>query len=114
MIPKLTLQQFIDSKEQLLEALRLDPIVTLTYTCLKYTKLIVIAEDDTEHVISFKPKDKIQLKWKYNILEECFDEHSHISRECLSLYIDESQYTIIKSMNQLERWLKVNTLQLRN
>ena len=62
------LKQFINSKNQLLEALKRDPIHRATYEVTKYCKMPVGESKETKQYIPLKPKQTIVVSGNMIIL----------------------------------------------
>lgn len=107
---KPSLQQFLDSRTQLLEAVKHNPVIALQYQISKYSKIVLLSEDNTSVEINFKPKMTFSILWKYQLNESC--DVDLTNRQLQSVSIDGTRYTSFcnKSAIQIERWLKANTL----
>lgn len=64
MLKKLTFKEYLDSKSQLKEAAKKQPMHQATYVVRKYCKLPVLINEQKQSV-SLKPKHEISVKWLY-------------------------------------------------
>lgn len=111
---KISLQGFLNSKKQLLEAIQHDPLVSKRYVFFKYCNGLPVKKDDQIVEHRFKPKHIIDVQWKY-ILNE--NEIDVCDREVVSIsFYDNGNYvcytSIERNKKQLERWLLTNTREL--
>ncbi|MCK9369660.1 hypothetical protein M0R04_07110 [Candidatus Dojkabacteria bacterium] len=59
-----TFKQYLESKEQLMDAIKNTPVSTIEYEIYKYCS-IPVAECDVD-AISLRPKNKILIEWSYD------------------------------------------------
>ncbi len=60
----LTFKQYLESREQLLNAVNNTPITVVEYEICKYCSIPVV-EGDSD-TISLRPKNKILIEWRYD------------------------------------------------
>ena len=62
---KLTFKEYIESKQQLIEAIESCPERTAVYNIRKYCKLPIGEGKEDNQQLTLKPKQKLIVKWKY-------------------------------------------------
>ncbi len=62
---KLSFIEYLDSKKQLLQAIKESPIQTINYEITSYCKLIV-GEKEDKQAVSLKPKQTVIVEWEYD------------------------------------------------
>lgn len=98
---KLTFKEYLESKNQLKEAVKNQPIQQATYVVRKYCKLPVLINEEKQ-LTSLKPKHEITVKWVYEdinkpiIVSVLFNNDS---TECKTTWSDDRIYN----------WLSKNT-----
>jgi hypothetical protein len=60
----LSFKQYLESKEQLMNAIKNTPVSIVEYEVCKYCS-IPVSESDVE-TISLRPKNKILVEWRYD------------------------------------------------
>lgn len=63
---KLTFKEYVESKEQLLQAIANVPTAVVEYEVKKYCSLPVGETEDEKSLIGLKPKNKVIVEWKYD------------------------------------------------
>lgn len=63
---KLTFRQYLESKEQLLNAINNVPTSVVEYEVKKYCSLPVGETEDEKQVIGLKPRHKLVVEWRYD------------------------------------------------
>ena len=104
---KLSFKEYLDSKEQLLHAIKESPIQTVAYDVSSYCKLIVGEKDDKQH-ISLKPKQTIVVEWEYDDINATPTPIS-IRFEKVKEVDELEEYTTYWSGDKLKNWLNKNT-----
>lgn len=61
---KQSFAKYLESREQLLQAITKDPIVSIQYEITKYSKLIL------DESYNMRPQQRITIKWKYTSVDE--------------------------------------------
>ena len=63
---KLTFKQYLESKNQLINAMDNVPVALQEYEVRNYCSLTVGEDDDEKQVITLKPKNRIVVEWQYD------------------------------------------------
>ena len=114
-IKKISFLQYLDSKKQLLESIKRDPIIINEHIITKYCK-IAIGDITEKKFIDFKPKTQIQIVWQYeNILKEV--DINEMQRHPLKLKVLEQdvlvEYDLSYKDEKLTKWLSSNTKEIK-
>lgn len=104
---KLTFKEYLDSKEQLREAIRITPKQTVHYTVNKYCKLIVGESKNDKSQINLKPKQIIIVEWLYTDINN--PTACTIKFEGVCSTIDTIEYGSYWQSQKLQKWLLRNT-----
>lgn len=107
---KLSFKEYLESKQQLLQAISESPIQTLSYDVVKYCKLVVGEKDDKQH-IALKPKNQIVVEWKYLDVNST-PEPISIRFENTKDVNESEDYNTYWSGEKLKKWLSKNTTEL--
>lgn len=62
---KLTFKQYLDSREQLLEAIKRTPVAREVHNVRKYCSLALGESDNDSTSIKLKPKQQLVVEWLY-------------------------------------------------
>lgn len=65
---RLTFRQYLDSKQQLLNAIENTPVSVVEYEVKKYCALTVGETEGEKELIGLKPKHKVIVEWRYDDL----------------------------------------------
>ncbi len=65
----LTFAQYLDSKEQLREAINETPVQEVQYAVRKYCKIPLGESKEEREYVSLKPKQTMTVKWLYEDVE---------------------------------------------
>lgn len=101
------LKEFIDSKQQLLQALTRDPIHEAKYEVTKYCKMPVGESKETKQYIPLKPKQILTIKWKYNN-DNLEETPTPLSVNFSFITEDVSTHDIFQSGEKMRKWLTTN------
>lgn len=63
---KLTFKQYLDSKQQLIEAIKNTPISIMEYEIRKYCSLTVGESDQSKQLVGLKPHYVLVVEWLYD------------------------------------------------
>jgi hypothetical protein len=109
---KLNFLQYLDSKKQLLESIKRDPIVVYSYTITKYCKLAVGSNlCEEKQYIDLKPKCEIDVVWRYDNTTKDVDIHEMQRHPLKIKIIDEDnviEYDLSHKDEKLTKWLSTN------
>lgn len=61
----LTFKEYLESKEQLREAVSKTPKQTSTYQVVKYCRLVIGESKENKTTVSLRPKNRIIVEWEY-------------------------------------------------
>lgn len=67
---KLTFKQYLESKNQLLEAIKNTPTTIVEYEVSKYCSFTVGDDEDEKTLIGLKPKNKVIVEWRYDNIDD--------------------------------------------
>lgn len=102
---KLTFAQYLESKKQLLQAVKETPVQHVSYVVRKYCKIPLGESKDTREYISLKPKQTVKVKWLYEDIENPTPmsvELEHLSEEFDTFWTGE----------KLDKWLSTNAREI--
>lgn len=102
---KLTFKQYLETKAELLEALKKSPKHSIRYHVNKYCNLIVGENKENKEYIPLKPKNEIVVEWLY----EDLDNPTIIN---VSVEGNNNKHIIFWETERFSRWLNRNTKQL--
>lgn len=63
---QLTFKQYLDGREQLLQAIKNTPIAITEYEITKYCTIPIGENDEEKELISLRPKQRIIIEWQYD------------------------------------------------
>ena len=106
---KLSFKDYLESKKQLLQAIKESPIQTVNYDITTYCKLIV-GEKDDKQTISLKPKQSIVIEWEYSDINDVPNPIS-IRFEDVRDVDDLEEFTTYWSGDKLRCWLQKNAME---
>lgn len=109
---KLTFKQYVDSKKQLLEAIKETPVHSSTYVIKKYCKLIVGESKDNKESISLKPSNVINVQWLYESVDN--PKPLLLTFEGVRGTISDDEYNVYWSGSKLQEWLLKNAVEKIN
>lgn len=107
---KLTFKQYLETKEQLREAINNTPVRKAEYLMRKYCKLPVGESKDDKQYIALKPKHKLIVEWMHEDLEDpdlvsiCFEGVEDVN--------EEQEFKSFWSDERFKKWLLRNTREL--
>ncbi len=97
----LLFSDFLASRQQLMEATKKDPIVTIDYTVSKYCKMPTGTSKDEKTYIAVKPNDVIRITWLCESIE---------NPTPISVNINETEYKLFYAHQKVKSWLYTNTM----
>lgn len=103
---KLTFKEYVESKQQLIDAIDSCPERTAVYNIRKYCKLPIGEGKEDNQQIVLKPKQKLIVKWKY--FTETPNATSIQVADPNNIPSDDTFLTFWKS-EKLIKWLNRNT-----
>lgn len=99
---KLTLKQYIESKEQLLKAIENTPISIVEYEIKKYCSIALGESQDEKHLVGLKPKQRIIVEWRYLTVDNPIAD----TIQLVGLNeTDDEKYVTFWSSIKLTKWL---------
>lgn len=109
---KLSFKQYLDSKEQLRNAVANTPISVIEYEVRKYCTLAVGELEEDKVVVGLKPKQRIVVEWYYDDI----DNPTPTSIQFVGLSnIDENEkQSTFWSGTKLRKWLNRHTTEGNN
>ena len=103
----LTFKEYLQSKEQLIEAINLTPKQTVKYCVNKYCKLVVGESKDEKELINLKPNQTIVVEWLYTDVDN--PTPLNITFEGVCPTIDKVDHSNYWNPAKLQKWLLRNT-----
>ncbi|MGZ8924629.1 MAG: hypothetical protein ACXW2E_01975 [Nitrososphaeraceae archaeon] len=100
---KLTFKQYLESKEQLLQAINNPPISTIEYEVRKYCTIPIGETESDKQLIGLKPKQKIIVEWKYDSITN--PQPISISFFGLKDITESEQFSTSWTGSKLRNWL---------
>lgn len=104
---KITLGQYITSKDQLLEAIQCDPIHEVTYEIYKYCRIVTGENKKLKEYHNLKPKQQLKVKWRYTDIEG-IPTPIAVTIPHLAESIKEGIFSTFKSGESMLKWLRTN------
>lgn len=107
------LQQYLSSKEQLLEAAKLNPTIVQNYVITKYLKTTFI-QNNINVDINLRPKVVMNITWVYhvNIHTDDIDKVDRDLKKIEFIFPDGESVVVTnfsnKSYPQIQQWIKSN------
>lgn len=105
---KLTFKQYVESKNQLREAVKNTPVQKVEYAVRKYCKIPMGESKDVREYIPLKPKQVMEVTWLYEDIED----PTPIS---VRFKIDEhegQEFKTFWSGEKLDKWLTRNAREI--
>lgn len=104
---KLTFKEYLDSKEQLREAVSKTPRRNAEYTVRKYCKLVIGESKDEKDYVPLKPKHKVFVDWLYEDVDN--PTILGIRFEGVRTVDSDGEFQTFWSGDKLLKWLVRNT-----
>lgn len=108
MVNKMSFKQYLDSKQQLREAVNSLPIERVEYVVNKYGKLPVGESKQSKEVVAVKPKQLLTVEWA--IHPNGTRTINHITVEGVDCEYDGEQLTPLWKPEKVQSWLETNTV----
>jgi hypothetical protein len=108
---KLTFKQYLDTKQQLVNAIAENPIQQSTYTVTKYCKLTVEDEND-KRVVSLKPNQMIIVEWQYEDINDNCPTPLAIRFHDVDTVDESVDFDTSWTSEHIIRWLNKNTCEI--
>ena len=105
----LTFKEYLQSKQQLREAIQEIPHQTKEYLVTKYCKLVVGESKDDKEQVNLKPNNKIIVEWLYEDMDT--PTVVNIMFEGVCPDVDSENHSSYWQSYKLQRWLLRNTEQ---
>lgn len=100
---KLTFKQYLDSKEQLRQAITQTPVVSRQYEVVDYCNLPVLDECGNKVTLSLKPKVNLVVEWNYKSASDTNPKPASILTEGLAS--DDEWIEAYWNGNKMQQWL---------
>lgn len=106
---KLTFKEYVDSKAQLLEAVKETPMQQVEYVVRKYCKIPLGESKDEKEYISLKPKQSVVVKWLYEDINDPTPQGIwfHSGNDDLN-HLRGREFDTFWSGEKLQKWLARN------
>jgi len=102
-IKHLTFKEYINSKEQLIDSLKNEPVGVQNYVVSNYCKLSIGESIKDKNIQLLKPNDNIQVEWNYSNKE---------SPDCIAIIIEGKSHDMYWKNEKIATWIKKNTKDL--
>jgi len=102
-IKHLTFKEYLDSKEQLIDSLKNEPIAIKEYVVSNYCKISLGESIKDKNVLMLKPNDTVNVEWNYT------DKNAP---QCLSVMIENTTYGMYWKNDKITKWIQKNTKDL--
>lgn len=109
---KLTFKEYLESKEQLREALLQTPVVTKEYEVRKYCSIAIGESDDDKRVIGLKPKHRLIVEWRYDDVHNPAPQW--IKFKDVKGFEETEEHAPYWSNQKLQKWLTRHTKEKAN
>lgn len=102
---KLTFKEYVESKEQLRQAIKETPVVSLTYCIKRYCKVRIGESKHNRKEVSLKPNQRIIVEWRYDDIKNpepqtiIFDDQSP------------EEFPLYWKGSKLSEWLSKNSVE---
>lgn len=100
---KQSFKQYLEGKQQLLQAIENTPVAVVEYEVKKYCSLTVGETEDEKSMIGLKPKHKIVVEWRYDSPANPTPENIQVIG-AKDVDIDE-RFSTFWSGSKLQKWL---------
>lgn len=107
---KLTFKQYLDSKDQLKQAIKNTPTTIVEYEIRKYCSLPVGESTDDSRLVTLKPKHSLIVEWRHDDPKNPLPLHIRVINP---EELDEEQ-SVFWSGSKLQKWLERHAKQGRN
>lgn len=97
----LSFGEFLASRQQLMEATKKDPVVTIDYTVSKYCKMPTGSSKEDKTYVAVKPNDVIHITWLCESIE-------NPTPVCVK--INDTEYKLFYAHQKVKSWLYTNTM----
>ncbi len=108
----LSFKEYLNSKDQLYDAIKKDPIHEATYEVYKYCRIVVGDTKELREYHNLKPKQLVTIRWQYTNIEELPDpigiDLPHLSESTKPDVV----FTTYQTGERLMKWLNTNTKEL--
>ena len=105
---KLTFAQYLESKEQLREAIKETPVQEVRYAVRKYCKIPLGESKETKEYISLKPKQDVIVKWLYENVEDPTPIEIRVDGETVAEEYRDRAWETFWTGERLDKWLSTN------
>lgn len=103
----LTFKEYLESKEQLRQAISQTPIRVVEYSVRKYCKIPLGESQEEKVLVSLKPKQKIIVEWLY-------EDINNPKPVNVTLESSSEPFSVYWQGWKLEKWLNCNTKEKSN
>lgn len=104
----LSFKQYLDSKSKLYAALERDPIHEAQYEVYRYCRIVVGESKEEKQYINLKPKQVINVKWKYHDLDGIPDPISIEIPHLVESTDFDHMHKTFQTGERLIKWLRNN------
>lgn len=105
---KLTFAQYLETKQQLREAIEDTPVQEVRYAVRKYCKIPLGESKETKEYISLKPKQEVVIKWLYEDINDPTPVEIRFEGETLNEDVAAQKYNTFWTGERLGKWLSTN------
>lgn len=109
---KLTFKEYLESKEQLREALLQTPVVMKEYEVYKYCSIALGETDEEKKIVGLKPKHHIIVEWRYDDVNN--PTAQWIKFKNVKGMEETDEYSPYWENHKLQKWLTRHTKEKRH
>ena len=108
MTTNLSFKDYLESKAQLHEAIKRDPIHEAEYEVCKYCRIAVGETKELKEYHNLKPKQSVKIKWRYSDINELPEpisiELPHLNESVESV----KPFNTFQTGERMLKWLRTN------
>jgi hypothetical protein len=104
---KLTFKQYLDSKEQLRNAVANTPVSIIEYEVRKYCSIPTGEMEEDKTLVGLKPKQRIVVEWCYDDIDD--PTPTNIQFVGVSQLSEDEKFSTYWTGSKLKKWLNRHT-----
>lgn len=108
----LTFKQYLDSKQQLRQAIENTPVSIVEYEVRKYCSIAVGEAKEDSTLVGLKPKQKVVVEWRYDSMED--PTIVHIKFKDVKQLDEDEEHQMFWTSAKLKKWLARHTKEGQN
>lgn len=103
----LTFKDYLESKEQLIEALKQTPYTIQEYEVRKYCSITVGPSKEQKQIVGLKPKQKIVVEWLYQDINN--PKPISVCFKGVKTLTEDDQFKMFWSSEKMKKWISKHT-----